>query len=105
MYIGFLTKYPSEELSKKQSNATENIVKEEWNEIKELKNNPNIVIKESNKGGASVIMDAEFYYEKMTEIVNDKRTYKKLDNNIDEKLHKKIANLTKKYHQELTKKK
>ena len=49
-------------------------------------------------------MDAEFYDKKMSEMTNGENTYKKLDNNIDEKIHKQIINLTEKYRQQLTKK-
>ena len=38
-------------------------------------------------------------------MTNDENTYKKLDNNIDKKIPKKIINLTEKYRQQLTKKK
>ena len=103
-YTDFLTTYPLEELAEKQSVVKDNLTKAEWNGINELKNNSNIVIKESDKGGACVIMDAEFYDKKMSEMTNDENTYKKLDNNIDKKIHKKIINLTEKYRQQLTKK-
>ena len=70
----------------------------------ELKNNPNLVIKESDKSGACVVMVQIFFYTKILEIVNDNTTYKELDTNIDSKIHKKITNLTEKYHEELTQK-
>ena len=70
-YTDFLTKYPLEELAEKQSRVKDNLTKAEWNGIKELKNNSNIVIKESDKGGACVIMDAEVYDKK--NVGNDKR--------------------------------
>ena len=61
----------------------DDLTKAEWNATKELKNNSNIIIKESDKRGACVIMDAEFYDKKMSEMTNHENTYKKLDNNID----------------------
>ena len=41
---------------------------------------------------------------KMSEMTNDENTNRKLDNNIDKKIHRKIINLTEKYRQQLTKK-
>ena len=39
-------------------------------------------------------MDAELYDKKMSEMTNDENTYKKLYNNIDRRIQKKIINLT-----------
>ena len=71
----------------------------EWEGIMKLKKNDTVVIKECDKGGACVIMDAKFYYEKMCNILDDKETYKKLD-----KAMTMIENLTEKYKDTLTKK-
>ena len=76
----------------------------EWEGIMKLKKDDNVVIKECDKGGACVIMDAKFYYEKMCNILDDKETYKKLDKNIDNKTMTMIENLTEKYKETLTKK-
>ena len=40
----------------------------------------------------------------MFELVNDKNTYQELNGNINRKINKKIANLTEKYHEQLTQK-
>ena len=43
-----------------------------------LKNDKDIIIKESDKGGSCVIMDKTFYYEKMMEMLKDDKTYREL---------------------------
>ena len=55
-----------------------------------LKNNKDIIIKESDKGGSCVIMDKTFYYEMMMEMLKDKKTCKKLPKNIDNSTMEKI---------------
>ena len=92
------------ELLDKQGKVNDNLTRRQCYGIMELENNPNLVIEESNKGGACVVMDAEFDNTKMLEMVNDNTTYKELDTNIDRKIHKKIINLTEKYHEELRQK-
>ena len=103
-YIDFLLKYPLEEKAKQIENVRYNLTKLEWIGIKNLKKNNDLVIKESDKGGACVIMDAGFYCSKMQQILEDKDTYKKLDTNIDKQILKKIENLTKTHEEELTEK-
>ena len=68
-----------------------------------LKKDDTVVIKECDKGGACVIMDAKFYYKKMCDILDDKETYKKLDKNIDNRTMTMIEKLTEKYKEALTK--
>ena len=51
-----------------------------------------------------MILDNQFYKEKMMEILNDKNTYKELDKNIDSSIMNKIKKLTKEHETELTKK-
>ena len=81
-----------------------NLNKKEWEGIMKLKKDDTVVIKECDKGGACVIMDAKFYYKKMCDILDDKETYKKLDKNIDNRTMTMIEKLTEKYKEALTKK-
>lgn len=64
--------------------------------------NPNIIIKEADKGAAVVIMDTEFYKDKVHDLIYDLNTYEKLDENIDKQVMKKIFLLTSEYNKELT---
>ena len=70
-----------------------------------IKKDNTIIVKECDKGGACVIMDAKFYNEKMCNILRDEFTYKQLDTNIDNKTRKLIEKLTEKYKASLTKRK
>ena len=103
-YIDFLLKYPLEEKSRQMEKVKYKLTKQEWIGIKNLKNDKNLVVKESDQGGACVVMDSEFYGRKMRQILEDETTYKKLDKNIDKEILKKIEDLTAMHDKELTKK-
>jgi hypothetical protein len=72
--------------------------------LKELQDNHDLIIKEADKGGAIVLMDKDYYEEKIMEMLADKETYKEIPNNIDRKTLAKIAALTNKYDAHLTEK-
>ena len=44
----------------------------------------NLIIKEADKGSGVVLMHRKFYAQKMHEMLNDERTYKKLRKNWQE---------------------
>ena len=101
--IKVLLKYPLEVKTKHREKA-KYLTRLEWIGLSKLKKNNDLVIEESDKGGACVSMDARFCSCKMQNILEDKDTYKKLDTNIDKQILKKIENLTKTHEEELTKK-
>ena len=68
----------------------DNLSKKQWEGIMNLKNDKDIIIKESDKGGSCVIMDKTFYYEKVMEMLKDDKTYKELPKNIDNATMEKI---------------
>ena len=80
--IDVLIKYPLEEMAQKQEKAKDNLNKAQWNGILNLKKDKTLVIKESDKGGACVIMNESFYHDKILEMLNDRETCKELDKNI-----------------------
>ena len=53
-YIDYITKYPFDEILKRQAKVKPNLKKEEWNAIMDLKNDEDLIIKESDKGSACV---------------------------------------------------
>ncbi|XP_072017874.1 uncharacterized protein [Amphiura filiformis] len=55
-----------------------NITREERQAINELKNEKSVLVLPADKGKASVIMDVHEYEEKLSEMLNDKRTYETL---------------------------
>ena len=101
-YIDFLLKFPLDKPDK--SPIKNNLDIWEWEGIMKIKKDNTIIVKECDKGGACVIMDAKFYNEKMCNILHDEFTYKQLEKNIDNKTRKLIEKLTEKYKASLTKK-
>ena len=71
--------------------------KDDWQALKELKNDESIVIKEADKEGAVVIMDSEHYEQMIYTQIEDKTTYKKVDPSCDNKIMRANKALIKKY--------
>ena len=86
VYVDFLHNLP---LNQRKTNRKviidNNFTKEEWKTVKELKNDKSVIIKESDKGRSCIIMDSQYYKEKMMEELSDTSTYQELENNIDKK--------------------
>ena len=61
--------------------------------MKNLKENTSIIIKEADKGGAVVIMDKNYYKDKVLEQLNDTDYYKKEARNMDNVTLRKIKDL------------
>ena len=55
-----------------------NLTKNEFNSIKVLKNNPNIIIKKADKGNATVIMNLDNYITEANNQLSDTKYYKQL---------------------------
>ena len=82
-----------------------NLSKEERNALAELTNNPNIVIQKADKVNTFVILDKEFYFEKLVKRDHlDSNTYVKIDSNSDKKVFSKLNRLIDKHANCLTKK-
>lgn len=45
-----------------------------------MKNNSDILISKSDKGNVTLIMNRDFYNEKIEQLLNDKKTYEKIKN-------------------------
>ena len=71
--------------------------KEDWQALKELKNDKRIVIKEADKGGAVVIMDSVHYEKMIYKQIEDKNTCKKVEPSCDNKTIRANNGLIKKY--------
>lgn len=71
-----------------------NLLKLEENTIKSLLNDDSIVIKEADKGGAVVGMDAEYYKNKILEMLNNNEFYCEIAENNDKKKHSKSETIT-----------
>ena len=79
----------------------QNLTQNEHKAIKSLIN-PNIVIKEADKGSAVVLMDTTFYVDKVSELLNDKDTYIEIPKNIDRTSINKIKKMANIYKDHLT---
>ena len=63
------------------------------------------MIKEADKGGATVIMDRTYYQNKIFQLLSDTETYIELTKgNEDNKIMRKLRRLTKEHEHELTSK-
>lgn len=74
-----------------------NISYDQRQALKELQNNPNIIIKEADKGGAIVVMDREYYKEKILEMLQDSEIYKEIPSCMDKNTLGKIQTLISQY--------
>ena len=95
-----------ENLEPDKTSREDNLTKEERKALQELRNDDRIIIKEADKGGALVIMNKQFYENKlvMEDHLNDSTTYTKVDKDIDKNTTKKLGELVKKHEKCLTKK-
>ena len=78
MYMHFVSKYPFKEILSDHNKSRPNLRKYGWQALLDLKEDKNLVIKECDKGGPCVIMDKQFYCEKMEEPLKDETTYKEI---------------------------
>ena len=60
-----------------------NISKHERQDILDSKKNKDIIIKETDKGGAVVIMNTKHYLKMISDHLNDETTYKMVESNCD----------------------
>ena len=75
-----------------------NLSKTEQSELSKLINDKTIIIKPADKGGAVVVLSTEHYKTMIMQHLDDASTYKKLDLNIDMKIHKNLKKLLHKYN-------
>ncbi|NQY54827.1 MAG: hypothetical protein HRT42_14805, partial [Campylobacteraceae bacterium] len=74
-----------------------NVTIQEREAIKKLAINDDIVIKKADKGGSIIIMNKDYYINKVNECLSNSEVYKKLPKNLDNKVMNNIKNLTNKY--------
>ena len=93
-----------------KSKIKHNLPKSQQNSIKSLTDDESIIIKEADKGGATVIMNKLFYQRKIEDMLSNQEFYERLDNNphkpimatYKKLLHKCETNITKKEFEYLT---
>ena len=75
-----------------------NLSKSEQSELSKFINDGTIIIKPADKGGAVVVLSTEHCKTIIMKHLDDASTYKKLDLNIDMKIHKNLRKLLHKYN-------
>ena len=81
-----------------------NLNRNEENSLKSLSTDPDIIIKEADKGGAIVIMDKSYYEKKILDMLEDKSFYKKLPTNEDKQIMRDIKKTIQLFANNLTSK-
>ena len=71
-----------------------NLIKAEWKDLLALKNNSELIIKDADKGGCLVLMNKPRYKRMIFQHLNDSNTYQKTDEKCDNRVMKKIDELT-----------
>ncbi|CAC5375871.1 unnamed protein product [Mytilus coruscus] len=97
LFINTISKYP---ISKHKTR--ENLSIKEKKGLRKLKDS--IIIKEADKGGAVVIMNKEYYKDKVLEQLKDTEFYKEKKRIKDNTIMRKIKHLIKKYPDSITSK-
>ena len=72
--IGLLAESPMERVK----NFKYNVTMEQRKAIQSLRSNKDLVLKEADKGGATVLLDKKDYHSKMYELLEDTNTYEKI---------------------------
>ena len=83
------------------NNVKHNLTRGEENAIKSIRMDKSIVIKEADKGNAVVVLDRDFYRDKILNMLSDAEYYALTDKKSDQKTRKIISKLLKKHKKEL----
>lgn len=70
-----------------------NLNRQETDALKTLTSDTSIIIKEADKGGAVVVMDAGYYRDKLLQMLTDEEFYSETDEGMDNKTRKMINKL------------
>ena len=87
-----------------KSNVKRNFSISEQKTSTSLASDETIIIKQADKGGATVIMDKEFYQNQVEKLLFNNEYYQKLDQNHQKEILKKYRKFLKNHQTELTKK-
>ncbi|XP_078515130.1 vomeronasal type-2 receptor 26-like [Lissotriton helveticus] len=76
-----------------KSMKRKNFTVHDYHTVQSITHNPQLTLKQADKGGALVVMDTEYYNKKVHEHVQDQHTYLPLDNDPTNLLQKGLAEL------------
>ena len=85
------------DITNEKSNKKSNFSPKEWAELRNLMNQPDIVIKEADKGGAVTVLSKNHYRAMIYEHLSNQNIYQKLDKNLDPTIMKKLKKLLNKH--------
>ena len=85
------------DITNEKSNKKSNFSPKEWIELRNSMNQPNIVIREADKGGAVTVLSKNHYRAMIYEHLSNQNTYQKLDKNLDPTIMKKLKKLLNKH--------
>ena len=100
----FISKVEDFPKTKLLNNKKQNLTERESKAMKALKNDDTIIIKEADKGGATVIKNKQHYKEMVHSIITDTEYYEKLDKDPHKDTLHKYNKYFKKYQTHLTRK-
>ena len=100
-FINTVEKFPKTPI---QSNVKNNLTMQEQEALKILRTNSEIIIKEADKGGATIIMNKEDYKELVETILNDEVYYTKLNTSPEKELNLKYKKVLQKFKSQMTEK-
>ena len=80
------------DIANEKSNKKSNFSPKEWTELGNVMNQPSIVIKEAERGGAATVLSKTHYRAMIYEHLSNQNTYQKLDKNLDPAIRKKLKN-------------
>ena len=83
-----------------KDNKKENITSDQFNVIKGLRNNQEIVIQRPDKGGGVVVMDAEVYRSKLESLISDPAKFQKCAESQIPSIKREINSIAKKYKED-----
>lgn len=88
-----LTKIMCDTIPNENKNINHNITKDQRKAIKSLAEDNSVIIKEADKGGGIVLMNADFYKYKMLEMLTDESYYSTIPENFRKEIFGKIERL------------
>ena len=101
-FVSLVTDVPLIENNK--SKIKHNLPQSQHKSIKSLIDDNSIIIKEADKGGATVIMNKSFYQDKIENMLLNEDYYEKLDKNPQKEIMIKYNDFAQKYRSNLTRK-
>ena len=76
------------DIANEKSNKKSNFSPKEWTELRNVMNQPGIVIKEADRWGAATVLSKNHYRAMIYEHLSNQKPYQKLDKNLEPAIRK-----------------